>query len=320
MKYINLCDSPANVRRVYEDKAEETVYTHKDVGKCDFKNAEAIFTTWGMPALTENEITAYFPNLRYLFYAAGSVQAFARPFLRKGVRVFSAWKANAVPVIEYAVSQITLANKGFYTLSRICKENYKEAASLIGKYGGNFEPTVGILGYGAIGSEITDILRKMNFKVLVFAPDFTHDDEIRTGAVKSDIHTIFRKCPVVSNHMANLPATRHIIDGSCFRETPPYATFINTGRGAQVSEQDLIEKLREDPTYTALLDVTDPEPPDPGSPLYTLPNVVLTPHIAGSSGHEVTRMGRYMKEEALRIERGETPLYEITLKMLETMA
>ena len=73
-------------------------------------DCEALFATWGMPALSEAELAVALPNLRAVFYAAGSVQAFARPLLARGVAVFSAWGENAVPVAEVAVSQILLAD------------------------------------------------------------------------------------------------------------------------------------------------------------------------------------------------------------------
>jgi len=98
------------------------------------------------------------------------------------------------------------------------------------------------------------------------------------------------------------------------------ATFINTGRGAQVVEKDLISALKEEPDRTAVLDVTFPEPPMPDSPFYTMKNVFLTPHIAGSAGDECMRMGDYMVDEANRYLKGEPFKYEVTLKMLETMA
>ncbi len=100
----------------------------------------------------------------------------------------------------------------------------------------------------------------------------------------------------------------------------PYATFINTGRGAQVEEADLIKVLKERPDLTALLDVTFPEPPESDSAFYTLPNCILTPHIAGSTGNEVRRMGEYMKAEYEKLIRNEPCQYEVTLEMLETMA
>ena len=98
------------------------------------------------------------------------------------------------------------------------------------------------------------------------------------------------------------------------------ATFINTGRGAQIVEADLIRALKEVPTRTALLDVTFPEPPEADSPFWTMQNVFLTPHIAGSMGKEVARMGSYMAEDFTRVLNREAPKWEVTLKMLETMA
>ena len=111
-----------------------------------------------------------------------------------------------------------------------------------------------------------------------------------------------------------------MLNGSLFRLMKPNATFINTGRGAQVVEDDLIAALEAEPARVALLDVTMPEPPKPDSKFYTLPNVFLSPHIAGSLGDEVARMGDYMAEEFARFKNGEPTKWNVTLKMLETMA
>lgn len=98
------------------------------------------------------------------------------------------------------------------------------------------------------------------------------------------------------------------------------ATFINTGRGAQVVEADLVHVLRQRSDLTALLDVTDPELPAPASALYALPNVPLSSHIAGSLNDEVVRMADHATEEFVRWERGEPLRYEVTAAMLDTMA
>ena len=90
--------------------------------------------------------------------------------------------------------------------------------------------------------------------------------------------------------------------------------------GAQVVEADLARALEEVPTRTAVLDVTYPEPPRPDCPLLGLPNVFFTPHIAGSAGDEVCRMGEFMVEEFRRYTSGMETRYQVTLKMLETMA
>ena len=100
----------------------------------------------------------------------------------------------------------------------------------------------------------------------------------------------------------------------------PYAVFLNTGRGAQIVEKEMTDVLAARPDLTAVLDVTDPEPPLADSPLYTLENVFLTPHIAGSAGDEVTRMAEYMLDAFRRTQKGDTVRDEVTLPMLETMA
>ena len=98
------------------------------------------------------------------------------------------------------------------------------------------------------------------------------------------------------------------------------AVFINTGRGAQVVEEDLVRALTERADLTVVLDVTDPEPSPLGHPFYTLPNCFLTPHIAGSLGGEVVRMAEYIVDEYTAWTEGRPVRYDVTLKMLETMA
>ena len=111
-----------------------------------------------------------------------------------------------------------------------------------------------------------------------------------------------------------------MLTGALFSLMKPHAAFINTGRGAQVDENGMIAALREVPTRVAVLDVTWPEPPAADSPLYTLPNVFLTPHIAGSIGNEVHRMAEFMAEECRRFDAGLPVRYRVTEAMLETMA
>ena len=137
---------------------------------------------------------------------------------------------------------------------------------------------------------------------------------------KCDLPTLFEGALVVSNHLADNAQTKGMLDYPLFAAMREGATFINTGRGAQVVQADLARALRERPDLTALLDVTDPEPPEAGHPFYTLPNCLLTPHIAGSTGDEVARMGEYMLAECRAYLSGEPTRFEVTEKMLETMA
>lgn len=321
MKLIYLCENEQNVRNVFCNN--ERVYKKSEIVRCpeEFKDTEYIFSTWGMPAFTEEEIKKYLPALKAVFYGAGTVQAFARPFLNCGVRVFSAWAANAVPVAEYTVAQIILANKGFFSSSRLAKAwKREEARNNHGSYTGNYDTKVGIIGAGMIGKLVIGMLKAYCLEVLVFDPFLPDDKADELGVKKVSLETVFKECSVVSNHLANNEQTKGMLDGKLFESMLPYSTFINTGRGAQVVEDDLIRVLNERPDVTALLDVTFPEPPKKDSELYTLENCILTPHIAGSSGNEVRRMGEYIMAEYESFIGNKPCKYEVTLEMLKTMA
>ena len=328
-KAILFSDDASSVQRVYRESVAELksrydigdkVYCKADFDKIDFSDVEYVFSTWGMPAVSEEEIKRYFPQVKALFYAAGSVQWFARQFINCNVKVFSAWQANAIPVIEYAVSQILLANKGYFQLAWRTKRSYDEARRFAACYKGNYGAKIGILGDGAIGSQVIERLREYKLQIYVYSITMSEERAERLGVKLASLKEIFTECDVISNHLANNEQTKGIICKELIDGLKDYSTFINTGRGAQVDESALIEKLTQNPTITAVLDVTFPEPPKEDSPLYLLPNVVLTPHIAGSSGNEVCRMAEYMLEEAKRFENGEKTRFEVTREMLETMA
>ena len=134
------------------------------------------------------------------------------------------------------------------------------------------------------------------------------------------LEDIFSSCRVVSNHLANNDQTKGMLNYTLFSKMLPYSTFLNTGRGAQVVENDLTHFLEERPDVTAVLDVTYPEPAAHDHKFYTLKNCFLTPHIAGSLGNEVHRMSEYMLGEFEKYLSGDKCRYEVSLDMLERMA
>ena len=287
----------------------------------ELKDVSYAFSTWGMPTLNEEEIAAFLPSLKAVFYGAGTVQYFARPYMNRGIKIFSAWGANAVPVAEVTVSEIILANKGFYqNLHRGGDPVWTEHDA--GKpYPGNYGTAVGIIGAGMIGKLVINMLKNYRLDVKVFDP-FLSDEEARELGVEKvgTLPELFGKCHVISNHLANNAQTVGMINKECFDRMDKNGVFINTGRGQQVVEADMTAALKEEPSRSAVLDVTFPEPPEEGSELYTLKNVFLTPHTAGSLGNEIQRMGEYMYNEFEAFVSGGQTKYEVTEKMLETMA
>ncbi len=333
MKTIILCEDPRHPDTVYAEPVMSRLkavsdldgirYTKADIlaDPKKFSRVEFIFSTWGMPLFTEEEIKKYLPFLKCVFYAAGSVQWFARPFLNCGVKVFSAWAANAVPVAEYTVAQIILAGKDFYCQTRLLSEkNWQGAENRRGGHIGNYRKIIGLIGCGMIGSMVAERLKAYDLDVLVYDPFLSQEKADNLNLETCSLEEVFRNCSVVSNHLANNDATQKMLKYEHFSSMPLYATFINTGRGAQVVEGDLVKALTERPDLTAVLDVTDPEPSPLDHAFYTLPNCFLTPHIAGSLGTELTRMAEYMADEYEKYISGISCRYEVTLKMLETMA
>ena len=332
-KSVFICDKPNKFKSVFSEELvsrlsgacelDTAVYTRDDVlaSPEKFCDTQIIFSTWGMPAFSEEEIRATFPRLECVFYAAGTVQAFARPFLACGVHVFSAWAANAVPVAEYTVSQILLANKGFFTHTYLMNQKQiKESRALNSIYPGNYDVKLGLIGCGMIGSMVAEMLKNYKLEVLVFDPFLSASRAEVLGVRVTSLDEIFSTCQTVSNHLANNAQTKSMLNYGHFSKMPPYATFLNTGRGAQVVEDDLVRALTERLDLTAVLDVTYPEPAPLEHAFYSLPNCFLTPHIAGSLGNEVHRMAEYMYEEFIRYVGGAPNKYEVTEKMLETMA
>ncbi len=298
---------------------DNEIYAKSDIlsAPCKFKDIKYIFSTWGMPQFSEEEISEIFPSLKCVFYSAGSVQHFAKPFINKSVKVFSAWAANAVPVGEFTVSEIILANKGFFRLAPRYSAGEKVSSEDVK---GNFGATVGIIGAGMIGKLVINMLKAYDLKIKVFDPFLTDNAANELGVKKCELKELFETCTVVSNHLANNKETENIIGKSLLLKMPENAVFINTGRGAQVVEKDLCEALKERPDITAVLDVTVCEPPEKTSEFYALKNCILTPHIAGSLGDECQRMSEYMLNEFKGYLENKPLKYEVTAKMLETMA
>ena len=334
MKSIFLCESEFNLNRVYAKSLTEELkhtaglYTDKIYVKSDilenpdrFSDTRYIFSTWGMPVFEENEIKRCFPSLKCIFYAAGTVQSFARPFLNCGVKVFSAWAANAIPVAQYTTAQIVLALKGYFCRESVsCLSDWKAMKKRFAEYPGIYGEKVGIIGAGMIGKLVIGNVKALGLDCLVFDPFLPDEKANKLGVEKCTLEKLFKECFVISNHHANNAETRGMLNYALFSAMRKNSVFINTGRGAQIIEKDLFKILNERPDITALLDVTVTEPPEENSEFYTLKNCFLTPHIAGSSGNEVHRMAEYMRDEFNRFESKNSCLYEVTAKMLETMS
>lgn len=266
--------------------------------------ADILFSGWGAPVLDTAFLSAA-PRLRAFFYGAGATGGLIhRTAFDRGIVVSSANDINAVPVAEWAFAAIVLSLKNTFHAMRQAYANGAFSRDTPGVRGA-YRTTVGLVSFGAIAKQLRERLRTLDVSVLVHDPFLSEADAARWNVRPVALGELFRESDVVSLHTPWLPETEGMITGELIAAMKPDATLINTARGAIVREAEMITALAARPDLNALLDVTHPEPPPPGSALWTLPNVFLTPHIAGSVGLEPFRMGRFMVDEFHRYRRGE---------------
>jgi len=272
---------------------------------------EVIVTSWGMPRLDEEFLRAY-PRLRAVFYGAGSVRSFVTPASwARGVRVISATSANGVPAAEFAFAQIILGLKQAWPQAAATRQQ-RRFARAVDLIAGTYGSTVGLLALGRIGRLVAARLRSMSVSVVAYDPVVTPAEARDLNVRLCTLEEVFTQADVVSCHLPLLPETTGLVRASHFQAMKPGASFINTARGEVVAENEMIAVLQARPDLFAVLDVTHPEPPEPSSLLYTLPNVVLTPHIAGCAGRECARLGAAIVEDVERWRRGEVIANEVT--------
>jgi len=138
--------------------------------------------------------------------------------------------------------------------------------------------TIGLIGgSGAIGFEVAKIARALGMNVLINCrtPREWEEPEVRWAALDD----LLRQSDAISIHCPLTAETKHLIDSEKLKLMKPSAFLINTARGPIVKEDDLIEALQKGVIAGAGLDVQDPEPPDPENPLFSMENVIMTPHM-----------------------------------------
>lgn len=314
----------AYFKSVYDDQERADIASRVDIvgglltredyfasSQC-WPEVDLIFAGWEMVEMDKNFLRR-FPSLKAIFYGAGSVKALTTDvFWDRDILITSAYAANAIPVAEFTLSQIFFSLKRGWQHTRWIRQHRRFPAKTELPGAGAFQSTVGLLSLGMAGRLVARHLQNFDLDVLVYDPLAPPETADELGITLVSLDEIFTRCDVVSCHTPLLPETAGMIRGRHFEIMKPEATFINTARGRVVNEAEMIECLKRRPDLLAVLDVTYPEPPVEDSPLYTLDNVVLTPHLAGSLGRECRRMGRMMVEELDRFLAGKPLRYAIS--------
>lgn len=315
---------PSQVRQVYDDEtlnrmAQVLVFDRHCVDPQfieahDLTAVEVLITGWGAPKLDQAFLDQA-PSLKLVLYGAGTLRGTVTDaFWQRNIRVCTARAANAVPVSEYTLAVILLSLKQFWQRQRDMR-TYRSFASTMGTPPGGYGSTVGLISLSSVGKLVQQRLASYDIHVIAYDPFQTTAD-----VEQVPLDELFARSDVVSLHTPWLPKTEGLITEDLLASMKRGATFINTARGAIVDEPALIRVLSARQDLHAVLDVTYPEPPAPESLLWTLPNVTLTPHIAGSIGNECRRMGALMADELERYVTGQPLLHEVTAELAQNLA
>lgn len=280
-------------------------YRSLDSMALQLPNIEILITSWGCPRIGPELVTAA-PRLKLIAHLAGSVKGFIdEEIWRNGIKVINTSAANAVPVAEYTLATILMANKKILKLANLYKRHKENRAPWTqdAPNAGNYRKTVGIIGASHIGRLVIEYLQPFEMDVLLYDPYLEPIAARRLGAQKVGLAELLSKSDIVSVHVPLLKETRNMLAARELALMQDGATLINTARGAVVDPDALLAELQSG-RLNAVLDTTEPEELPPSSPLFQLPNVMLTPHIAGSLGQETQRLTDFLLAELERYAKG----------------
>jgi phosphoglycerate dehydrogenase-like enzyme len=280
---------------------------------------EVLITSWGCPPLDE-AVLRHAPGLRAVLHAAGSVRGHvSQAVFERGILVTTAADANAQPVARYTLAAILWAVKQVPFLAAEARAHRDDGGYRPRRGAADGTPTVVLVGFSRVGRRVARLLQQAGITEVLVADPFA--DPAAVAATGAELVTLEKALPqadVLSLHAPDLPATRHMIGAAELAALPPGATLINTARGRLVDHAALAEACRAG--LHAILDVTDPEPLPPASVLYELPNVMITPHVAGALGAETRLLTASALTELVRYAAGLPPLDAVTADSLKSQA
>ncbi|MEV6479817.1 hydroxyacid dehydrogenase [Streptomyces sp. NPDC051576] len=301
----------ARLRRTAEIDPKLVVRDFSNPGAAGaLAGAEVLITGWGCPHLDAYALAAA-PRLRTVLHAAGSVRSLVGEALwERGVTVSSAVTGNALPVAEYTLAMILLAGKDTFAQRDRFRHTHAHPTPAETAPIGNLGRRIGVIGASRVGRRLLELLRPHDFEVLLHDPYVSVTDARALGAELLPLDDLLSASDIVSLHAPDIPETQRMLDRGRLALIRDGGVLINTSRGALVDHEALTDELLSG-RLTAILDVTEPEPLPPASPLYHLPNVFLTPHIAGSLGNELARLGGIVVDELERLAAGLPPAHEV---------
>lgn len=284
------------------------------------RGAHLVITGTGTSPLTE-EVLDHACRLRVIINAAGSLRPIvSHAAFDRGIRLSSQAALNALPVAEYTLAMVLLELKGVNAIERA----YRTSRAAIDvdaqlAHHGVYRRRVGIVSASSIGRRLIELLRPFDLDLSLYDPFVDTTTAFNLGVDLVDLDTLFATSDLITVHAPLLPETRRMIGKEQLALMRDGTILINTARGAVLDQDALISQL-ETGRIRAVIDVTDPEVPAPDSPLWQNENVVLTPHVAGSRGLELHRIGEGVVRDVEAYTSDGTLPHEVTRRQYSTNA
>jgi D-3-phosphoglycerate dehydrogenase len=252
------------------------------------------------------------PGLEVVFVpSAGTDVIDVAAATERGIAVVNAAGNNYVSVSEHAVGLMLSLTRLIARTDRAAHAEQRQVSTMaLGVSPGIVHgKTVGVIGFGFIGREVARICTTaFGMRALAYDPYANPIEAERLGVeLVDDLDALLGRSDVVSVHSPLTAATRNLVGPEQFAAMKPTAVLLNTSRGGTVDTEALVAALQEARIAGAGLDVTEPEPLPEGHPLYSMDNVVLTPHSGGSAPEMIARAGAMSATDTVRALRGDRP-------------
>ncbi len=219
---------------------------------------------------------------------------------RRDVAVCPATGANDVAVAEYAISAALMLLRGVWLSSDRMIAGDWPRTELMGREAAGKQ--LGLIGFGSIARQVAMRATALGMTTAAFDPYVGADESAWAGTQQLPLDELAATCDVISVHVPLTPETHHLVNADLIGRIKPGAILINTARGGVVDESALIDALRSGRLGGAALDVFESEPltSDAGAALADVPNLILTPHIAGITHEANGRVSRVTAENVRR--------------------
>jgi len=255
--------------------------------------------------ITESVLAGLAPGATVIRYGIGYDNVDVDAARRHGVAVANVPDYGTDTVADHAAACLLALLRKLPLYDRVIRDDGWCEPPGLGSLPGFGSTTVGLIGAGRIARELAKRLRAFGFRVIAYDPYADAAVAAEAGVALLPLDDVLAQSAAVSLHVPVTEDTRRLVDRTFLDALRPGAVLVNTSRGGLVDEAALADALCSGKLAAAALDVFDPEPLDPESPLRRLRNVILTPHAAFFSDDSVVALQRLATEEAARALSGE---------------